>query len=180
MSPFMALLLTVFFSLPHILGGGAIGQGIRAIKNGSDASVSLFLWGAIMGGLPVVFDWFFLILPGYVLNGLVGPSLFLVAMLMSAFLDLHFDGSAVLSAVLGSGAVLVGILAVPLMLDALRTSSPQITDYVCGGGMVVMFIAIGGSFAWNGFSAMIRGITFDQEMAERETKDRTPHPRKKR
>jgi hypothetical protein len=164
----LPLFLTVFFSIFHMLGGGAVGQGVRAAQRGSDKAMFFLLWGAGMGLVPLVFDWFFLIAQGHLIYGLVGPILFVVTALASAFLELKIDGGAVISAAAGSVGFLLGILSVPLMLDAAKTHDLGAADYVFGGCFVLLFVVIGGAFAWNGFSAIFRGIALDQEYAERE------------
>src|SRR5574340_744660 len=123
MNPFFPLLLTVFFSIFHALGGAALGQAVRAARRGSDEFTFLLLWGAGMGGLPVIFDWFFLIAQGRLIYGLVGPTLFVITTFASAFLELRIDGGAVVSAALGSTALLIGLFSIPLMLDGLESSN---------------------------------------------------------
>ena len=51
MNPYWLILLTVFFSVFHVLGGGAPGVGVRGLKNGSDKSNFFIVWGSAMGGL---------------------------------------------------------------------------------------------------------------------------------
>jgi hypothetical protein len=177
MNPFFPLLLTVFFSIFHVLGGVAMGQGVRAALRGSDESMSLVLWGAGMGGLPVIFDWFFLIAQGHLIYGLIGPILFIITTLASAFLQVKMDGGALISAALGSAGLVMGLLSIPLMLDRSKTFDLGVTDYLFGGCFVLLFVVIGGAFAWNGYSAMLRGISLDQEYAEREQK--VKHARKR-
>ncbi len=179
MNPFFPLLLTVFFSIFHVLGGGALGQAVRAPRRGSDESTFFLLWGVGMGGLPVIFDWFFLIAQGHLIYGLIGPILFIITTLASAFLELKIDGGAVVSAALGSTAFLIGLFSIPLMLDRSKTFDLGMTDYLFGGCFVLLFIVIGGSFAWNGFRAMLRGISLDKEYAEREQKLKHSRQRKK-
>lgn len=179
MNPFFPLLLTVFFSIFHVLGGGALGQAVRAARRGSDESTFFLLWGVGMGGLPVIFDWFFLIAQGHLIHGLIGPTLFIITTLASAFLELKIDGGAVVSTALGSTAFLIGLFSIPLMLDGLKTSNAGLTDYLCGSIFVLLFVVIGGSFAWNGYNAMLSGISLDQEYAEREQKLKHPRERKK-
>ncbi len=170
MNTFLALFLTVFFSIFHVLGGGAMGQAVRSAQSGSDKTAFFLLWGAGMGVPPLLFDWFFLIAQGQLIYGLVGPVLFVVTLLASAFLQVKIDGPALISAALGSAAFLLGVLAIPLMLDAARQAGAGLSDYVFGACFVLMFVVIGGSFAWNGLSAIVRGISLDQEYVERERK----------
>ncbi len=177
MNPVWPLILTVFFSIFHFLGGGAVGQAVRAAQRGESTSLTLAVWGAGMGVLPIVFDWFFLILPGNLLLGLVGPLVFIVTALASAFLNVKVDGPAVISAALGSTAFLLGIFVIPLTLDAARTREFGLEDYVGGTCLVLMFLVIGGGFAWNGFSAMLRGISLDQFYSERRQKAAAPRKR---
>ncbi len=175
----LPLFITVFLSIFHLLGGVAVGQGLRATVRGSDKAIFFLLWGAGMGLLPLIFDWFFLIEQGHLIYGIVGPVLFIVAALASALLQLKIDGGAIISAALGSVALLLGILSIPLMLDATKTTDPGMVDYVFGGCFVLLFVVIGGSFAWNGFSALFRGISLDQEYAERELKLQERQKRRK-
>ncbi len=167
MNPVWPLILTVFFSLFHFLGGVAVGQAVRAAQRGSTTAITLAVWGAGMGVLPVVFDWFFLIRPGDWVYGLIGPIVFILAAFGSAFLELKVDGAAVLSAALGSTAFLLGIFVIPLTVDAASTRTFGLEDYVGGTCLVLMFVIIGGSFAWSGFSAMLRGISLDRLYSER-------------
>lgn len=166
----LPLFITVFLSIFHLLGGGAVGYAFRATQRGSNKAGFFFLWGGLMGLVPLIFDWFFLIAGGYLIYGLIGPILFIIAALASAFLNLNIDGSAIISAALGIVAFLLGILSIPLMLDAARATNPGLTDYIFGGCFVLMFVVIGGSFAWNGLRAIFRGVTLNDELAERQQK----------
>jgi formate-dependent nitrite reductase membrane component NrfD len=51
-----ALFITVFLSIFHVLGGGAVGYALRAALRGSDKSIFFVVWGAGMGLTPLVFD----------------------------------------------------------------------------------------------------------------------------
>ncbi len=170
MNPVWPLIFTVFFGVFHVLGGAAVGLGLRALQRGSEEANGLLLQGAIMGLLPLVFDWFFLIAPGNLLLGLVGPFLFVVAALASPFLESKVDGPALISAVFGSFGLLLGILVIPLMLDAARTGNFGTSDYIFGSCFVLGWVVLGATFAWNGFTAIVRGISLDQEFSEREQK----------
>ncbi|MBI5032232.1 MAG: hypothetical protein HZB51_17005 [Chloroflexi bacterium] len=141
-----------------------MGLGVRAALRGSDKVYFYAIWGTLIGLVPFLFDWFFLIAQGHLIYGLVGPVLFGVALVASAFLELKIDGAAVISAVIGSAAFLLGILSIPLSLDATKTRTLGIEDYVFGSCFVLMFVVIGGSFAWNGFSAMCRDAIFRGKM----------------
>lgn len=178
MNPFFPLLLTVFFGIFHFLGGVALGQAVRAARGGLDPW-SLLVWGVGMGGLPVIFDWFFLIAQGHLIYGLIGPCLFVITTLASAFLELKIDGGAIISAAVGSAGFLIGLFPIPLMLDRSKTFDLGMTDYLFGGCFALLFVVIGGSFAWSGFSAIMRGISLDQAHAEREQKVKHSRERKK-
>lgn len=167
MDQIFPIFITVFLSIFHALGGGAVGHGLRTAQRGSNKAGFFFLWGGLMGLVPLIFDWFFLIAQGNLLYGLVGPVLFIITALASAFLNLNLDTSAIISAAMGTTGLLIGILSIPLMLDAAQTTNPGVADYVFAGCFVLMFVVIGGAFAWNGFGAIFRGITLDQEYAER-------------
>ncbi len=180
MDPFFPLLLTVFFGIFHVLGGGALGQAVRAARRGSDETTFLLLWGVGMGGVTVIFDWFFLIAQGHLVYGLFGPILFIVTTLASAFLEVKVDGGALVSAALGSTAFLIGLLSIPLMLDRAKAFDAGLTDYLCGSIFVLLFVVIGGAFAWNGYRAMLGGISLEQEYAGREQKVKHPRERKKK
>lgn len=132
-----------------------------------------------MGVVPLVFDWFFLIAQGYLIHGLVGPALFIAATLASAFLELKIDGAAMISATLGSSGFLLGILSIPLMLDATKTRTVGMEDYIFGSCFVLLFVVIGGAFAWNGFRSIFRGVPLDELYAEREQKPSGHQNRKK-
>ncbi len=179
MNPFFPLLLAVFFGIFHLLGGGAIGQGVQALRRGSSQWLFLFVWGAIMGGVPLIFDWFFLIGQGYWLAGLIGPAVFVISAFISAYLELDIDGGAVISAALGSTAFLIGLFSIPLMLDRSKEFNLGTEDYLFGGCFVLAFVGVGGSFAWNGIRAILRGISLDQAYAEREGKRERPREGKK-
>jgi hypothetical protein len=179
MNQILPLFITIFLSIFHLLGGGAVGQGLRATLRGSDKATFFLLWGAGMGLLPLIFDWVFLVAQGHLIYGLVGPVLFIIAALASALLELKIDGGAIISAALGSVALLLGILSIPLMLDAAKTTNPGMADYVFGGCFVLLFVVIGGSFAWNGFGALYHEISLDQEYAEHEQKLEEHQKRKK-
>lgn len=178
MSPYLPPLLVAFFGVFHFLGGGAAGQGVRAALRGSDDWKLFLLWGLGMGGLPVVFDWFFLIAQGYALLGLIGPAIFVVTLLASAFLEMKIDPTAVISAALGSAALMIGLFAIPLMLDAYKESNPGVEDYIFSAIFVLLFVLIGGAFAWNGFSAILRGVSLDHVLSERVQKQNQPRKRK--
>lgn len=180
MNPVWPLIITVFLGIFHLLGGAALGQGWRALERDSSTATFFFAWGAGMGLLPLVFDWFFLIRMGNWVYGLVGPVILIVSTLASAFLEVKVDGFAVMSAALGTTAFLLGILAIPLVLDTFRTKETVgFEDYVGGSCMVLLFVVIGGAFAWNGFSAMLRGISLDQEYSEHLQKQQTHKKRDK-
>lgn len=177
MNPFLPPLLVVFFSIFHFLGGVSLGQGLRLLRQGEDAMFYL-LFGAGMGGVPVIFDWVFLIAPGYTIQGLIGPVVFLVAAFVGAFLESNSDGPAVISAGLGTGAFLIGLFSIPLMLNAAQGFNPATEDYIFGACFVLLFVVIGGSFAWKGFSAILRGISLDDEQLQHERRLRRPRKRK--
>ncbi len=180
MYPYFPLLLTVFFGVFHVLGGGALGQSIRAARRGSDQAIPLVLWGAFMGGLPLVFDWFFLVAQDHLVYGLIGPVLFVVTTVASAFLDLVNEGPAVVSAALGSAGFLIGLLSIPLMLDRAKEFDVGVTDYLFGGLFVLLFVLIGGAVAWNGISELLLSISFDRTHAERERDPKHARDRGKR
>ena len=173
------LILTVFFSVFHILGGGALGLGLRSLQRGEPQANFFLVWGAGMGLLPLIGDWVTLIIPGYLMYGLVGPALLIISTLATALVEIKIDGPAIISAVLGSTGFLLGILVIPLLLDWVKTGKPGIEDYIGGSCLVLLFVVIGGSFAWNGFSAIVRGISLDQEYTEREQKLEERRQRKK-
>lgn len=175
----LPLFLTVFLSIFHALGGGAVGQGFRAAQSGSHKATFFFLWGALMGLVPLIFDWFFLIAQGNLIYGLVGPVLFIATALASAFLTLNIDGGAIISTALGTVAFLLGLLSIPLMLDAARGRALGTEDYAFSSCFVLMFVVIGGSFAWNGLRAIFRGVSLDDELAERQQKITERSERKK-
>ncbi len=179
MNSYFPLLLTVFLGIFHSLGGGALGQSMRAARRGSRQATTLLLWGALMGGLPLIFDWIFLVAEGHVILGLVGPALFVVSTIVSAVLELEVYGPAIVSAALGSASLLIGLLSIPIMLDRAKEFSVGVTDYLFGGVFVLLFVVIGGAVAWNGFNVLLRGVTHDRTYAHRERKAKPARERQK-
>lgn len=150
-----------------MLVGGSAGQGVRVARTNVKRATSFFVWGGSKWGfLPLVFDWFFLVAQANLTHGLVGPVLFVFSAMACAFLKLNVDGGAVISALMGSVALFLGILSAPLMLQAAKTGDPGTTDYAFGGCFVLMFVMIGPAFAWNGSSAIFLGATLDQKYGE--------------
>ncbi len=177
MDPFFAPLVVVFLGIFHILGGSALGQGVRAALHGSDDFMTLIMSGALIGGLPVIFDWVFLIAQGYVVHGLIGPLLVIVCACVTAFVPLDAYGPALAPAALGSAAFLIGLLSVPLILDRSQEYDFGATDYIFGGCFALGFILIGGVFAWNGFRAIL-SVSLDQTQAKSGAKGKRARKRK--
>ncbi len=84
-----------------------------------------------------------------------------------------------ISATLGSVGFLLGILSIPLMLDVTKTRTVGMEDYIFGSCFVLLFVVIGGAFAWNGFRSIFRGVPLDELYAEREQKPSRRQNRKK-
>lgn len=104
------LLLVVFFGIFHIFGGALFGQGIRALREHTGRAPFFLLAGVLFGIVPLVFDYAFFIPQNQVVWGLIGPALFLGAMLISAFVwegpFEEIDSNALLSFGLGLSAIL--------------------------------------------------------------------------
>ena len=167
MNPVWPLIITVALSVCHVLGGGALGMGLRMSRRGGAEKTNFFiLWGAGMGVLPLIVDWAFLILPGNWLYGMVGPILLILTTAAGAFLRLKLDIPAIISAVIGSAWCLLGILVIPLMLDAARAGKFKTEDYFFSAFFVLFSLFVGSVFARNGFAALLRGISLDQQYSE--------------
>jgi hypothetical protein len=94
--------------------------------------------------------------------------IFLIAFVATATLEAKVDGGATVSAAIGSAALLLGIFSVPLMLGAAKTNDLGTEDYLFGSCFVLMFVLVGGGFAWTGFSGIVRGLRPDRRSAGRD------------
>lgn len=165
--------LALFFGIFHIIGGLAFGKGMRERLGGAKTGVQLLIWGAIMGLPPLLFDWFFLIRVGEQAAGFAGPILFLIAMLVGGIV---FTGDlsrkheqSIASILMGGTALMLGLMLVPYLLQQTQTRSDLgLVDYLCGGFIPFIFILVGFSFVWTGFSAIRKNLSFDKHIAERE------------
>lgn len=166
-------ILVVFFGLFHAAGGLAAGKGLREKFSGSETGGQLLAWGILMGTVPLIFDWFFLIRIGALTAGLIGPVLFGVAILLGAA---FFTGEvsrknekSIAAILMGGMSFMLGSMLIPYLLQQAETrENLGVIDYVCGGSIPLFFILIGGSFAWSGFQALQKKRSFDDHIAERE------------
>ncbi|MBI5302198.1 MAG: hypothetical protein HY868_08680 [Chloroflexi bacterium] len=172
MSPDSPLFLVFFFSIFHALGGAAVGRAIRTLQSEPQNSLTLFIWGGIMGLGPLVFDWFFLIREGELGYGMIGPAVFVVVALVGGFLWRgaleKIDGGAIASAAVGGAACLIGIMLAPYLIGIARTRQLEIADWCFGTLLVLLFVGVGASFAWTGALAIFHGHTFDEEIKLRQ------------
>lgn len=167
------LILVVFFGIFHVIGGLGLGKGIRERITDPKAGNQLIAWGLIMGALPIVFDWFFLIRVGHFISGLVGPTLFIIAALVGG---IHFTGElsrknekSIGAIMMGGTALMLGLMLTPYLIQQAGTRDDLgLVDYLCGGSIPVFFILIGTNFVWTGFTAIRKHLTFDERIAERE------------
>jgi hypothetical protein len=163
----------VFFGIFHVIGGLALGKGLRERVLDAGASNQMIAWGLIMGASPTLFDWFFLIREGALVPGLIGPASFLVAAIVGGIFftgELSRKNEKSIAAILmGGTSLMLGLMITPYLIQQAQTrENLGLVDYVCGGLIPVFFIFIGGSFAWTGFSAIRKRRTFDEHVAERE------------
>lgn len=165
--------LVVFFGIFHVIGGLAFGKGVRERISDGKAGSQLIVWGLLMGGSPILFDWFFLIRVGELVPGLMGPILFIAAAIAGGMFftgELSRKNEKSIAAILmGGTSLMLGLMITPYLIRQAQThENLGLVDYVCGGLIPVFFIFIGGSFAWTGFSAIRKRLTFDEHVAERE------------
>lgn len=176
--------LAFFFSLFHAFGGAAVGRAIRTLATEPENSLTLFIWGGIMGLGPLVFDWFFLIREGHLAYGLIGPSVFVVVALVGGFFWrgalAKLDGAAMAATTLGSASVVIGVALIPFMLTAARERQLELADWIFAPLMLLMFLGIGGGFAWTGMSAILHSRTFEQETKLRARASELPASKSKR
>lgn len=165
--------LALFFGIFHVVGGLAFGKGIRERLAGAKTGSQLLIWGAVMGLPPMLFDWFFLIRAGEKIAGFAGPILFLIAVIVGGIV---FTGElsrkheqSVAAILMGGTALMLGLMLVPYLLRQAQTRSDLVlVDYLCGGFIPLIFILVGASFLWTGFSAIRKNLSFDEHIAERE------------
>lgn len=170
------LFYVLFFGIFHTTGGLALGKGIRELVSGTQRGGSLALWGTVLGGTPIIFDWFFLIREGEMLAGFAGPTIFFLSTMIGGFFlkgDITKKNEKSYAAILmGGTAVMLGGMLIPYLLTQAQTQDNlSLVDYVCGGSIPLFFILIGFSFAYNGFIAIRKKRTFDEQVAEYEAED---------
>lgn len=178
--------LVVFFGIFHMIGGLAFGKGIRERLTGAKTGYKLMVWGAIMGILPMIFDWFFLIRVDKIMAGTVGPALFILAVILGGIfftkeLSRKHEQSIV-AILMGGTAFMLGSMLIPYLIQQAQTrDNLGLVDYLCGGFIPFIFILVGFSFIWTGISAMRKNLTFDEHIAEREIEiEETSNQRKKK
>jgi hypothetical protein len=169
MSPWF---LAFFFSVFHAFGGAAFGRGARTVRSEPQNAATLLLWGTLMGLVPFIFDWFFLLRAGQVTYGLIGPVVFAVAAAVSASLWTgafdNLDGKALAASAFGGTAFLLGLAAVPILIGAARATAATLGEVAFGVCWELFFLGIGGGMAWTGLMALRHGRTFDQEARSRQ------------
>lgn len=167
------IFLVVFFGIFHIAGGLAVGKGVRERVSDSEAGNSLIAWGFIMGGLPLVFDWLFLIREGALIAGLIGPALFVISAIVGGLAftgELSRKNEKSFGAILmGGTGLMLGLMLTPYLIQQAQTRDDiGMVDYLCGGLIPIIFMFIGGSFVWTGLSAILKKRSFDEHVSERE------------
>lgn len=171
-------LLVAFFAVFHLLGGAALGKGIRD-KNSQQA-----LWGAFMGITPIVFDWAFLIREGLAFYGLIGPFIFVIAVIASYLLfQTKFSKTnekSIGAILMGSSSLLIGLALAPFLINRALTFDLQPVDYLFGSCILVLPILVGIGFVWSGFAAILKKRTYDEHIAEHELELEVKVSRKKR
>ena len=180
------LFLVVFFGIFHVIGGLGFGKGIRERITDAKAGNQLIVWGLLMGTLPILFDWFFLIRVGEVVSGLVGPILFIISAFIGGIFftgELSRKNEKSMGAILmGGTALMLGLMLTPYLIQQAQTRDDLgLVDHLCGGSIPIFFIVIGFSFAWTGFSAIRKNLSFDEHITEREleVEDKTKSKSKK-
>lgn len=164
--------LIVFFGIFHVTGGLALGKGLRETLNKTEAGKPLMAWGFLMGAVPMLFDWFFLIRIGES-AGWVGPALFVTAIICGWLFFTHElsrkNEKSIAAVLMGGTALMLGLMLTPYLLQQVQIrENLGWADYLCGGSIPLFFILIGGSFAWSGFQALQKKRSFDDHIAERE------------
>jgi hypothetical protein len=166
------LFLVTFFSIFHIVGGLAIGKGIREFILKSDKGKRYILWGAIMGIPPLAFDWAFLIYPGKIIYGSIGPALFIIAiMFASIFLTGKFSETHEKSigiAVMGLASLLIGLSIAPFIIKQALLPGMGLEDYIFSSCLLVMPILVGFGFLSNAVRAMLNNKSLDEYLDKRE------------
>lgn len=179
MSPWF---LVIFFGIFHAFGGAMFGRGVRALWTEPDKALGFVIGGALFGFVPLMFDWFYFIQQHQVVQGVVGPALFVGTALLSALAGRgilkRIDPKALMVTGIGVAAALLGVLAIPFLLEPGEGRDIGSMEYVMGGCWVFMFIVIGSGFALSGLNALLHERTFDQQVALSQPHTRSArHPR---
>ncbi len=169
--PSNPIFLAFFFSIFHAMGGAAIGLGFRSLNQDLQKSKMLFIWGGLMGVVPFLFDWVFLISRGQLLYGLIGPAGWVLSMIVVGLFwqgeSQRLNGSALIALFLGGAALIMGILLAPYMIHSAVQNEVGLADWIFGGIFLFMFVVIGGSIAWAGLMTLLRDSTQSQEEGKR-------------
>ncbi len=184
MSPSNPLFLVLFFGIFHIFGGLAFGKGIRDRLMKDSKGSQLIAWGVLMGVVPVLFDWVFLIGQGYMLHGLAGPALFVITAIVGAlFLTKKLTSvheKSIGAILMGGTALLFGLTLAPYLIKQAFKMKLGPADYIFGGCLLVLPLLVGFGFVWNGVTAILKNRTFDEHIAERELEIEEKASRKKK
>ena len=172
------LFLVFFFGIFHLFGGLAFGRGLRDLFDSKEHKTNLILWGALMGITPTLFDWFFLIRDGQLIEGLIGPAIFILSTLISAiFLTAKLTAvheKSIGAILMGGCALMFGLLLAPyLYQQAFSAASTlqrelELADYLFGSCLLILPLLVGTGFIWNGVQAILKNRSFDEHMQERE------------
>lgn len=171
MSP---LFLAFFFGIFHLLGGMAVGRGMRNWRQDPDNGLSLLLWGILLGLGPILFDWLFLLREGQVLYGMIGPAVFILAALFVYFFWsgklAKKDEKTIISLLMGIVATLVGLGVTPILIAQARTHELTAADWIFGPCIAILPFFVGVNFIWLAVKALRKNQTFDEVAAEEEEK----------
>ncbi len=150
-----ALFMMAFLGIFQVIGGLAIGSGLRGLRTHGGSSLFLLIWGAGFGGIPLLMSLLILALSNYPLFALIGPIVFLGAIGFSIFLLPRllqdFDAGTLIT--LGMGAI---FLFVGLGVGVLLLLQRQFGMALIFGGI---FTLVGGLLCAVPIGALIRGKT---------------------
>lgn len=172
MDLFQPTFFVLFFGIFHVVGGLAFGKGVREVAARSKSGHPLLMWGALMGILPTLFDWFFLIRNGQVTQGLIGPVLFVIAIILGTILFTEkltrVHEKSIGAILMGGIALMIGLMLAPFLVDRALTLELGPEDYIFGSCLLTLPILVGFGFVWNGITAILKNRTLDEHIAERE------------
>src|SRR5512133_2187932 len=117
--------LVMFFGIFHVIGGLALGKGLRERVTDAGTGNQLIAWGLLMGVSPTLFDWFFLIREGALVPGLIGPVLFVVTAVIGGIFftgELSRKNEKSIAAILmGGTSLMLGLMPTPYLIQQAQT-----------------------------------------------------------